>query len=155
MAWDAVDIAWALLCLFLIVAIVVSYKLPTRFPRWLHWLQGSPSPPNPSPDRVESSTSCDWEHVHPLLERMVPLIDSGFSSADVSQIMTSVEEMKTTEGGRRWDFRIVHDGKPCRFQVGVFVDDIESAGIYFLGPKELAGRIEAAMEKFAVDMGTG
>jgi hypothetical protein len=48
-------------------------------------------------DLQESSGNFDLENVRPFLERIKPLIESGFADAEINQIQKATEEMEVDE----------------------------------------------------------
>ncbi len=97
---------------------------------------------------VEASMNFDASGVRSFLERLVPLVDSGFAEEQVSQISKIVEELDI-DGEWEHEFEIVYRGKASRLLVYVYMDDVNSPDIAFFAPPALAAEINREMARFA------
>jgi len=100
----------------------------------------------------ESSTGFDMEHVRPFLQRISPLIESGFGEAEIQQVCQLAESM-AHDAEQELEFPIRYAGRANLLRIGIFMDDIDSPDIYFYSPPALAAQIDAEMETFFDELG--
>jgi MFS family permease len=106
----------------------------------------------PQKELQEFSTNFDSKMVRPFLERIQPFIESGFGSAQIEQVCQVVATLPHDQE-RTLEFQIRHAGKDARFEVHIFMDDIDSPDIYFFSPSALKQQIESEFERFAEERG--
>jgi len=95
----------------------------------------------------ESSSNFDLEHVRPFLERVSPLIESGFGLTEIEQVCQVVEAMEVDDE-KELEFPIRYAGGDSHLRVGIFMDDEDAVDLYFFSKPELAIQIDDEMEKF-------
>ncbi len=98
-------------------------------------------------DLKESSTDFDSEEVRPFLERLKPLIESGFSDNEILQVQKTLESMKVDEE-KELEFPIRYQGGQTVLRVRIFMDDVNAPDLSFFTHPKLAEAIEAEIEKF-------
>jgi|SRR5215469_16127607 len=100
----------------------------------------------------ESSTNFDLENVRPFLQRISPLIESGFGDVQIEQVCQLAQRMEI-DATEELRFPIRFAGKDTFICISIFMDDIESPDIYFFSPPALAAQIDAEMQKFFEELG--
>jgi hypothetical protein len=100
----------------------------------------------------EASANFDLENVQPFLERLKPLIESGFSDKEILQLQKSVASMEVDEE-KDFEFQIKYNGQSSALKIHVFMDDIESPDIAFFAVPELADKIDEEIQRFFEDLG--
>src|SRR5688572_28303227 len=81
-------------------------------------------------DLKESSTNFDSEEVRPFLERLKPLIESGFSDKEILQVQKTLESMKVDEE-KELEFPIRYKGQQTVLRVTIFMDDVNAPDLSF------------------------
>ncbi len=104
------------------------------------------------PKMNEASANFDLENVQPFLERLKPLIESGFSDKEILQLQKSVASMEVDEE-KDFEFQIKYNGQSSALKIHVFMDDIESPDIAFFAVPELADKIDEEIQRFFEDLG--
>ena len=97
---------------------------------------------------AEFSTNFDSDMVRPFLERIEPLVESGFASAQVKQVCDVVASLPHDEE-RDLEYQVRYAGKSGTLRIHVFMDDIAALDIYFFAPPDLTEKIEAEFHRFA------
>ena len=100
----------------------------------------------------EASMNFDLENVRPFLERLKPLIESGFSDDEILRVQRMMESMKVDEE-KEVEFPIQYRGSRSVLRIGIFMDDVDSPDVYFFTHPKLAEEIGVQMKKFADDLG--
>ena len=100
----------------------------------------------------ESPAGFDLEQVRPFLQRISPLIESGFGEVQINQVCQLIERMEI-DATEELEFSIRLGGKATSMRVSVFMDDIESPDICFFSPPALSARIDAEIESFFEELG--
>ena len=100
----------------------------------------------------ESSMNFDDETLRPFLERISGLIDGGFGSTEIDQVVTTSKSMELDEE-RDLEFKINFQGAESPFIVRIFMDDIDAPDVAFFGPEDLAEKIDDEMDAFMEEMG--
>ena len=100
----------------------------------------------------EASMNFDSENVRPFLERLKPLIESGFSDEEILQVQRMMEVLKIDDE-KELEFPIRYRGRQTVLRVGIFMDDVNAPDVYFFTDPELAKEIDKEMEKFADELG--
>jgi len=109
--------------------------------------------PSAPPDGLHSfSTNFDSDTVRPFLERIQPLIEAGFGSAQVEQVCQTVATLAHDQE-QTLEFQIRHAGKDARFQIQVVMDDMEAPDLYFFSSPALTRQIESEFMRFARERG--
>jgi hypothetical protein len=98
------------------------------------------------------STNFDSDTVRPFLERIQPLIEAGFSSAQIEQVGQIVATLAHDQE-QTLEFQIRHAGKDAKFQIQVVMDDIDAPDLYFFSPPALTRQIESEFMRFAKERG--
>jgi hypothetical protein len=92
------------------------------------------------------STNLGLDLLRPFLERIVPLIDSGFGSQEVQQVIDLANSMSVSQE-KSLKFPIVMEGRKSILGVRLFMDDIASPDIYVVAESSFCGRISTALEE--------
>jgi hypothetical protein len=100
----------------------------------------------------EASMNFDSENVRPFLERLKPLVESGFSDGEVLQVQRMMEDLKIDEE-KELEFPIHYRGRQTILRVRIFMDDVNSPDVYFFTDPELAKEIDKELERFADELG--
>lgn len=98
----------------------------------------------------EFSTNFDADMVRPFLERVQPLIESGFGAAEIERVCQLVATLPHDQE-RTLEFQVRHAGAVTPLQIHVFMDDIASPDIYFFTSAALAQQIDAECERLATE----
>jgi hypothetical protein len=107
----------------------------------------------PEPEELEEfSTGFDMENVRPFLNRLPPLILSGFGAGQIDQVCALAESLRHDEE-RELQFPIQFLGKKTVLRIRIFLDDIDAPDLYFLAPAALSTKIGEEFEKFAEELG--
>jgi hypothetical protein len=119
--------------------------------------RGELSQPELSPRQIpegfaEASTDLTFAQVRPFLERLVPLIDSGFASSEIAEVDRMVRRLRLNQADGL-EFPIEFAGKETTLIIEVFMDDIDTYAVYFLTTPDLAERIDRQMQRFLEAMG--
>jgi len=100
---------------------------------------------------VEASMNFDGEMVQPFLERIAPLIDTGFSKAKIEQVVICTEDMEVDQT-EKFRFEIIYAGKPSELQIEIFMDDVDAPDISFYAEPKLSKIIEAEMHRYCEEL---
>ncbi len=100
----------------------------------------------------EFSTNFDSKMVRPFLERIQPFIESGFGSAQIEQVCQVVAALPHDQE-RILEFQIRYAGEDAKFEVHIFMDDIDAPDIYFFASAPLREQIESEFHRFAEERG--
>ena len=100
----------------------------------------------------EVSSNFDRKNVAPFLSRLPPLIESGFSSQQVSQVVGSMDELKRKQE-KDFEFPIRFRGAPATLKIKVVMDDIDSPNLYFFTTPALADLIDGDLRRFLEEHG--
>ena len=109
--------------------------------------------PHHDDELQESSTNFDMENVRPFLQRISPLIESGFGPEQIEQVCRLAERMKHDDE-QELEFPIRYGGRDALMRVGIFMDDINSPDVCILAPPMLAEQIDVEIENFFDELGT-
>lgn len=108
----------------------------------------SPSPSTP-PDGLRSfSTNFDLHAIRPFLERLRPLIASGFGPDQIDRV-TQAAAALAHDQEQTLAFPIRHAGKDANLQIQIVMDDIDAPDLYFFSPPDLTREIESQFMQFA------
>jgi hypothetical protein len=100
----------------------------------------------------EASTNLDLKHLEPLLVRIIPLIESGFSTQEVRQVVAATKAMKV-EDAKKFSFSIRFQGSSSSLDIQVEMDDVDAINVYFFGVPELAEKISKEIKRFSDEQG--
>jgi hypothetical protein len=109
-------------------------------------------PSAPTNGLREFSTNFDSDTVRPFLERIQPLIEAGFGSAQIEQVGQIVATLAHDQE-HTLEFQIRYAGKDAKFQIQVVMDDIAAPDLYFFSPPALTRQIESEFMRFAKERG--
>lgn len=101
---------------------------------------------------MESSTSFDTPNLQPFLERLVPLVESGFGQAEVAEVMAAAVALKHNAEAE-FSFNIRNRDTSARLEIGLFADDFEVVDVYFMSPPQLAKQIDAEIVSYFDELG--
>jgi hypothetical protein len=105
------------------------------------------------PEKIgEFSTSFDLKNVRPFLERLRPIIASGFGGPQIDEVSKLASTLKHDQE-QELKFTIQHRGIKTTLRIVVFMDDINSPDVFFFAPESLTARIQEEFEKFAEELG--
>lgn len=100
----------------------------------------------------EASANFDLKDVEPFLTRVVALLDSGFSSTDVTDLTRQITA-QPAKSERRYEYTVVAGGTRGPLQIVVLMDDVDSPDMTFFADSGLAGRIQAAARQYFEEVG--
>jgi hypothetical protein len=100
----------------------------------------------------EASMNFDAETVGPFLDRVAPLIESGFGSPEKMQVLDLLASLQLDDE-KELSFSIRYAGEKSTLKVGIFLDDFDAPDLCFLACEPLSAAIQAEMIKFADEMG--
>ena len=100
----------------------------------------------------EASMNFDAENVAPFLDRVSPLVESGFGPTEKKKVLDLLASLKIDDE-RELSFSIRYSGKASTLKVRIFLDDVGAPDLYFFACPPLSIAIQAEMEKFADDLG--
>jgi hypothetical protein len=110
------------------------------------WLEISPT------TEQEFSANFDSAMVRPFLERIQPLIESGFGPHEIDDICDAVTKLPHDEK-MELELPIRYSGRHALLKVGIFMDDIESPDLYMVAPPGLAKQIQSAYVQYTKELG--
>jgi hypothetical protein len=93
----------------------------------------------------EASTEFELYMLPTFLQRVIPLVESGFSNLQVELLQQSAATLAVDEEAD-FKFQVQYQGHIIPFHVKIFIDDIECATLYFFTAKELAEKIGREMD---------
>lgn len=98
----------------------------------------------------EFSTNFDVDAVRPFLERIQPLMASGFSSGEIERVCQLIA---TLSHGQELmlEFQVRYAGEDTPLQIRVFMDDLAAPDVYFYSSTALAQTIAATCERFMAE----
>lgn len=108
-------------------------------------LESSHSEPGKA-DLKEASTNFDSGEVRPFLERLRPLIESGFSDREILQVQEMLESMRVDEE-KELEFPIRYAGEQTVLRIRIFLDDVNASDVSFFTHPKLADAIDAEIQK--------
>ena len=100
----------------------------------------------------EASMNFDGENVRPFLERVKPLVESGFADPEIAQVLQMMGRLEIDDE-KDIEFSIRYRGKPTVLRIQIFMDDVNAPDVAFFTDPELAKEIETAMSQFADELG--
>jgi hypothetical protein len=100
----------------------------------------------------EASMNFDAENVAPFLERVSPLVESGFGAAEKKKVLDLLASLGIDDE-KELSFPIRYAGKTSTMKVRIFLDDVGAPDLYFFVCAPLSIAIQAEMEKFANELG--
>jgi hypothetical protein len=100
----------------------------------------------------EVSANFDLKNIEPFLNRITPLVQSGFSTEQISQILKGVVELKKDQE-KKFEYRITYQNKSMPLKIKVVMDDLDSPLVYLFSEPVLADRINDEMHKFFQEKG--
>ena len=100
----------------------------------------------------EASMNFDLNNVKPFLQRITPLVESGFSESEINQVQKELEKMEHDDEYEVGRFDIVYQNKKTILIINAFMDSPEAPDIYIFTEPELAVQINEEMGKFADEM---
>jgi len=101
---------------------------------------------------AEASMNFDSDQVRPFLERVKPMIESGFGDGEIAQVLQMMEGLKVDEE-KEMELSIRYRGKQTVMRIDIFMDDINAPDMAFHTDPELAKEIDTAMKDFADELG--
>ncbi len=102
----------------------------------------------------EASMNFDMNNVKTFLQRISPLIESGFSKKEISQVQEEIGKMEPDDGYEVGKFDIVYRDKKTKLIINAF-DSPEAPDIYIFTNPNLANQIQEEMVKFADELEAG
>ncbi|MGG3471365.1 hypothetical protein ABES02_28325 [Neobacillus pocheonensis] len=100
----------------------------------------------------EASMNFDMNNVKPFLQHISPLIDSGFSKKEITQVQEKIEKMKPDDEYEVGKFDIVYQDKKTQLIINAFMDSPDAPDIYIFTTPDLANKIQDEMIKFADEL---
>lgn len=92
------------------------------------------------------------ENVAPFLDRVSPLIESGFGTHEKKKVLDLLATLQIDDE-KELSFAIRYAGAKSTLKVRLFIDDVGAPDVYFFACPPLSIAIQAAMEKFADELG--
>ena len=102
-------------------------------------------------DLLETSGNFEVEQLQQFLQRVKPLIDSGFAEDEILQVQTTAESMPI-DSSKRLEFPIDFKGTGTALKITLFMDETEFPEVSFLTHPELAEAIDQQMNLFFEEM---
>jgi hypothetical protein len=96
----------------------------------------------------EASMNFDVENVGPFLERIYPLVESGFGPTEKKKVLDLIASLQIDDE-KELSFSIRYSGKASTLKLRIFLDDVDSPDLYFFACAPLSIAIQSEMEKFA------
>jgi hypothetical protein len=103
----------------------------------------------------EASMNFEMNNVKPFLQRISPLVESGFSVEEINQVQEKLEQMKPEDEYEVGRFDIVYRDKNTPLIIKAFMDGAEAPDVYILTEPDLANQIQEEMIKFADELEAG
>ena len=100
----------------------------------------------------EASMNFDAENVAPFLERVSPLVESGFGVNEKKEVLALLASLQV-DTEKELSFSIRYAGAKSTLKVRIFLDDVGAPDLYFFACPPLSVAIQAEMEKFADELG--
>lgn len=100
----------------------------------------------------EASMNFDLNNVKPFLQRISPLIESGFTENEINQVQKEIEKMEHDDEFEVGRFNIVYQNKKTVLIINAFMDSPEAPDIYIYTEPDLAIQIQEEMINFAEEM---
>lgn len=100
----------------------------------------------------EASMNFDAENVAPFLERISPLIESGFGPDEKKKVVDLLAKLRIDEEAEL-SFAIRYAASKSTLKVRLFIDDGDAPDLYFFACAPLSIAIQSEMEKFADELG--
>ena len=94
----------------------------------------------------ETSTNFDYDDVQPFLQRIAPLMDSGFGNAEIATLMKKMQKLRPDQSCQMV-FPVKFKGTIAPFRIRVFMDDVDAPDISFYGPVRLTQQIDQQLSK--------
>jgi len=94
----------------------------------------------------------DAENVKPFLDRVTPLVESGFGASEKQQVLDLLASLQVDDE-KGLSFAIRYAGKDTTLKVRIFLDDVDAPDVYLFACQPLSIIIQAEMEKFADELG--
>lgn len=88
----------------------------------------------------EASMNFNMNNVKPFLQRISPLIESGFSKKEISQVQEKIEKMEPDDEYEVGKFDIVYRDKKTQLIINAFMDSPGAPDIYIFTNPDLATR---------------
>lgn len=99
----------------------------------------------------EASMNFDAENVGAFLERVTPLVDSGFGPREKGKVLDLLASLQIGDE-KELSFSIRYLGEPSTLKIRIFMDDAGTPDLYFFVRAPLSIAIQAEMEKFADEL---
>jgi hypothetical protein len=103
----------------------------------------------------EASMNFEMNNVKPFLQRISPLVESGFSAKEINQVQDKLEKMEPDDEYEVGRFDIVYRDKKMPFIIKAFMDGPEAPDVYIFTEPDLANQIQEEMIKFADELEAG
>ncbi|MEH7743538.1 hypothetical protein V7659_00535 [Neobacillus drentensis] len=100
----------------------------------------------------EASMNFDMNNVKPFLQRISPLVESGFSAEEINQVQEKLEKMEPDDEYEVGRFEIVYRDKNTPLVIKAFMDGPEAPDVYIYTEPGLATQIQEEMIKFADEL---
>jgi hypothetical protein len=100
----------------------------------------------------EASMNFDAENVAPFLDRVSPLVESGFGPTEKEKVLDFLASLRIDEE-KELSFSVRYAGTTSTLKVRIFLDDVGAPDLYFFACAPLSIAIQAEMERFADELG--
>ena len=101
-------------------------------------------------EMAEASGEFEIEQLQPFLERIAALVPFGFGDAEIAAVVALAQGM-AVEDEETLDFSIRYAGADAALRITVFMDDLDSPGVYFFAPPPLAEQITEEIVTLATE----
>lgn len=101
---------------------------------------------------AEASASLDAGDLPAVLSAIVPLIERGFASAQVAELVQLAKSMKIDEERDR-TFSIAYKGQSARLRVVLHCDDTDNFELFFFTHPDLAQQIHERIRRVMEQLG--
>ena len=99
----------------------------------------------------EASGDFNIEDIEPFLSRIAALVDSGLTAADIRAMADEIARLPVG-AEKEYRYNIKTKAGRASLQIGVVVDDDDTADLTFSTAGDLTRRIDEAMGQFFEDM---
>ncbi len=100
----------------------------------------------------EVSTELDLRNFKPFLNKIIPLIDSGFTNSEIDMIFDEVQDLqRDTENN--YNFKIKYKGNESIMKVKVIKEDVDIVGLFIFSVPNLSDKINEELFKLMEEKG--
>lgn len=108
--------------------------------------------PEAEKDSPEFSTDFDTPNLRPFFNRIVPLFESGFGTAEVKKACKLATSL-ALHGTASLEFMVKHKGVAGRMRMHLFMDDTDVVGVYIFSSQAVVDDISELCDIFFEELG--